>query len=148
WEGHDIRPWASLPVEFPAAGPAQSLCNLTRPEKSLLLMAPLAKAAGGYGTCGREAKGAPIFADATDPACRKLLAAVREAANRLAEIKRFDMPGFRPNAHYVREMKRYGILPAGHAPDDPIDVYAADRAYWESFWYRPPGRGVPRRKQN
>jgi hypothetical protein len=33
-------------------------------------------------------------------------------------------------------MKRYGILPA-HLPDDaPIDVYAADRAYWQSHWHR------------
>ena len=28
------------------------LYNLTRPEKSLLLLAPLAKEAGGYGVCG------------------------------------------------------------------------------------------------
>jgi hypothetical protein len=41
------------------------------------------------------------------------------------------MPGFRPNVHYVREMKRYGVLPASlDARSDPIDVYATDRKYW------------------
>ena len=49
-------------------------------------------------------------------------------------MKRFDMPGFHPGPEYVREMVRYGILP--RAPDSPIDVYATDRAYWESLWYR------------
>ena len=140
WEGQDIRPWAHLPVEFAKAGPAPSLCNLTRPEKSLLLLAPLAKAAGGYGTCGAKAAGGDVLPDTADATYRKMLAAVREAKERLERIKRFDMPQFRPNVHYLREMKRYGILPAGHGRDDPIDVYATDRAYWRSFWYRPTGR--------
>ena len=42
-----------------------------------------------------------------------------------------------PSPLYVREMKRYGILP--HDLDtatSPIDVYATDEAYWRSFWYR------------
>ena len=47
------------------------------------------------------------------------------------------MPGFRPNEHYIREMQRFGILPADLKPDAPIDVYAVDRAYWDSFDYRP-----------
>ncbi len=43
-----------------------------------------------------------------------------------------------PSRQYVREMKRYGILP--HELDtvaNPIDVYATDEAYWQSFWYQP-----------
>ena len=41
-------------------------------------------------------------------------------------------------AIYVREMKRYGVLPASFdASVDPIDVYAADQAYWRSFWHQP-----------
>jgi hypothetical protein len=58
------------------------------------------------------------------------------------------MPGpyhaasFRPNEHYIREMKRYGILPAALNPaTDPIDVYETDQAYWRSFWHRPAGAG-------
>ena len=46
------------------------------------------------------------------------------------------MPGFVPNEHYVREMKRYGVLPASLDPaTEPIDVYATDRAYWRTFWH-------------
>ena len=47
------------------------------------------------------------------------------------------MPGFRPLPSYVREMKRYGILPKDLAADADIDVYATDRAYWRSLWYKP-----------
>jgi hypothetical protein len=52
---------------------------------------------------------------------------------RLETIKRFDMPGYRPPTPYLREMVRYGIL-KGHPPsDEPVDAYALDRAYWQSF---------------
>jgi hypothetical protein len=60
-----------------------------------------------------------------------------EAADRLNEIKRFDMPGFRPPRPYVREMKRYGVLPVELPEDTVIDVYATDRAYWRSLWWKP-----------
>ena len=108
------------------------LYNLSRPEKSLMLRAPLAKSAGGYALCGKA-----VFQSTDDPLYQALLARIREAQARLAEGKRFDMPGFRPNEHYVREMQRFGILPAKLAADEPIDVYAVDRAYWDSFDYRP-----------
>ena len=34
-------------------------------------------------------------------------------------------------------MQRFGILPKSLGPNDPVDVYATDRAYWNSFYYRP-----------
>ena len=117
------------------AGPHQSLCNLSRPEKSLLVLAPLAKAAGGLGLCRPG-----VFADTGDAGYREILGAITEAARKLQAIKRFDMPGFRPNRHYVREMQTFGILPADLGPEDPIDPYATDRAYWRSFWHRAVGR--------
>ena len=58
-------------------------------------------------------------------------------ARYLAEIKRFDMPGFRPRVDWMREMKRFGILPAGQDPADPVDYYAVEQAYWRSLWYTP-----------
>ncbi len=131
--------------------------NLTRPEKSLFLMAALSKRAGGYAD-GRpvadvkdpkpvaEDRSRPpqairhpiVFNDTDDPDYRLILVHLQAARARLDEIKRFDMPGFKPNKHYVREMKRYGVLPESFdLAKDPIDVYAADRAYWKSFWHRP-----------
>ena len=108
------------------------LYNLSRPEKSMVLMFPLSKEAGGLGLC----RDTP-FKNTDDPAYQQILAAVRTASAELQTHKRFDMPGFRPNEHYIREMQRFGILPRDLKPTDAIDVYATDRAYWHSFDYRP-----------
>ncbi len=129
--------------------------NLTRPDKSPILLVPLAKKSGGHAegepaasitdpkpvTEDRAQPPQPIrhpvvFADTTDPDFGVILAHLEAAKAKLNEIKRFDMAGFRPNEHYVREMKRYGVLPASFdGASEAIDVYATDRAYWESFWY-------------
>ena len=62
------------------------------------------------------------------------MAHIEAARIKLEEIKRFDMPGFQPNEHYVREMQRYGVLPASlDASTDPVDSYETDRRYWESL---------------
>ncbi len=118
--------------------------NLTRPEKSLILLAPLAKAAGGYGLCRQRDKSEKmekpgesviVFAGTGDPDYQKILELCRAGKSHLEKIKRFDMPGFRPTSSYVREMKRFGILPRDLEPSADIDVYATDRAYWRSLWW-------------
>jgi len=126
--------------------------NLSRPERSLALLAPLAKTSGGYAvghskthkvTEDRRRPPRPIehsviFADKSDPDYRKILAHIQAAKLKLDEIKRFDMPGFKPNKHYVREMKRYGILPESFdLAKDKINVYEADKNYWKSMWHQP-----------
>jgi hypothetical protein len=116
-------------LKFGEAAPHQSMCNLSRPEKSLMVQAPLAHGAGGLGLCGEG-----VFADTNDAEYRTILAAIRQAAARLDRQKRFDMPGFRPSPYYVRQMQKYGILPEGVTREDPIDVYATDQAYWRSLW--------------
>jgi len=124
--------------------------DFTRPEDSLVLRAPLAKTAGGYGLCrtvsrsGRLGQPANVFPDTRDPTYRALLAAVRDGKKALDAMTRFDMPNFHPTPPYVREMKRFGILLPGLDPArDRIDPYETDRAYWRSLWYRPDvgGRG-------
>ncbi len=46
----------------------------------------------------------------------------------------------RPSPNYIREMKRYGVLPEDfQLGRDPIDVYALDEAYWQTLWHRPHG---------
>ena len=131
--------------------------NLSRPEQSLVLRMPLAHDAGG------EAKGnlpepddrrpvaedrsrppqpvthPVVFGDPSDPDYQAILAHVVAAAEKLDEIKRFDMPEFVPNEHYIREMKRYGVLPDSFDPfRDACDVYAIDEAYWQLFRHQPP----------
>jgi hypothetical protein len=123
-----------------------NLYNLTSPAKSMILLAPLTKTAGGYEWCrtksadGQPGQPAGVFASAVDPDYQAILRAIETAKVELYTMKRFDMPGFRPTRHYVREMIRYGILPEDFDRlKDPIDVYQIDRAYWRSLWYQPPG---------
>jgi hypothetical protein len=106
-----------------------------------VLLAPLAKEAGGLGLCGlKSLRGAapPLFAATSDPDYQKLLAGIEKGREQLETVKRFDMPGFRPNEHYVREMKSYGILPTDLPWSDLPDPYTIDARYWKSFWYVPP----------
>lgn len=117
-------------------GATEPLMNLDRPEQSYILRAPLARAAGGLELCGKA-----VFQDKEDAVYQKTLAAIEDAHRRLQEGKRFDMPGFRPNPHYIREMQRFGFLPVDLAPNAAIDPYAVDRAYWDSFIYRPSNPG-------
>jgi hypothetical protein len=108
--------------------------NLTRPDKSLVLLAPLAHDAGGYGLCrppDAPAGSGAVFKSRDDADYLALLAMCEAGMRRLNEIKRFDMPGFRPRPQYVREMVRYGVLPASFdQTKEPMDVYATDRQYW------------------
>ena len=114
------------------AGYPRTLCNLTHPEKSRILRGPLAKEAGGLARCKET-----VFANKDDPLYKQMLAAINTGKKHLDAGKRFDMPGFRPNQHYIREMQRFGFLPKDLKPEDPIDVYAVDRAYWDSFLHKP-----------
>ncbi len=116
------------------------LFNLTRPEKSLMLLAPLAKAAGGISMVKKGPDGKPtgevveIFKDVNDPDYQAILAMAQAGKKRLDEIKRFDMPGFQPRPEYLREMKRYGLLPADFDPSkDKVDPYQLERRYWASL---------------
>ncbi|HUT11918.1 MAG TPA: hypothetical protein VMY42_15565 [Thermoguttaceae bacterium] len=116
-------------------------CNLTCPEKSLVLLAPLSKDAGGFGLCTNSpgnGQSAEVFKSMSDPDFQDMLDAIEGAKRQLEAAGRFDMPDFRPRRDYVREMIRFGILPEAFDPaTDPIDVYATDREYWKSLWHQP-----------
>jgi hypothetical protein len=109
--------------------------NLTRPEMSLMLLAPLAESAGGYERC-RDQEGQPvaIFANKDDADYQVLLTAIAAGKAELERLKRFDMAGFQPRPEYLREMRRYGVLPPDFDDDTPVDPYELDRRYWESLW--------------
>jgi hypothetical protein len=111
--------------------------NLSQPERSLLLLAPLVPGGGGLGVCRNPAgQGADVFASVSDPDYQALLQMVAAGRIELERIKRFDMPGFRPRPQYLRELRRYGILPPDHPADAAVDPYQLDRQYWESQWYQ------------
>ena len=111
--------------------------NLTRPDKSLLVLAPLAKSAGGWELCKNsgDQKSAAIFAQTSDPDYQSLLAMCQAGCDRLETIKRFDMAGFRPRPEWFREMIRYGVLPAETSASESADYYAIEQRYWESLWF-------------
>lgn len=111
---------------------ANVLLNMTRPELSPLLLAPLAKSAGGWGKCGA------VFADRNDADFQAILAALRRAQQVSTPEPRWGTTGFKPNDQYIREMKRYGILPETFdRAKDPVDVFETDQRYWRSFWHQP-----------
>jgi hypothetical protein len=115
-----------------------NLYNLSYPEKSMVLLAPLAKAAGGYGWCKAEdGRPATVFGDVEDPDYVSILNAILAAKARQAKNPRPGMPGYRPPEHYVGWMQRFGILPAGFdLAEDAVDPYDTDEAYWRSLWHR------------
>jgi mono/diheme cytochrome c family protein len=106
--------------------------DLTLPEQSTLLLAPLAKNAGGYESCGKA-----VFKDKHDPRYKTILAGIKRAKQYLDEVKRFDMEGFVPRPQYIREMKKYGVLPPEHNPATVVDTYELEQRYWRSLWYQP-----------
>ncbi len=111
--------------------------NLTIPEKSIILMAPLANTAGGYAS-ENEKSHPVIFKDTNDSDYQKILAMINAGKQKLDQIKRFDMPDFKPRNAYIREMKKYGILPADFdISKQNVDVYQLDEQYWQSLWYKP-----------
>ncbi|MDP6543424.1 MAG: hypothetical protein QGH60_05490 [Phycisphaerae bacterium] len=113
--------------------------NLSDPEKSLVLTMPLNGMIRKVKKDGKTVdECVKVFKDTKDPGYQAILAAVRKEKGKLDRIKRFDMPGFRPNKHYLREMKVYGVLPKDFdLAKDPANPYELDRKYWESHWHKP-----------
>ncbi len=72
------------------------LINLTHPEQSRLLRAPLAKAAGGLGLHDHSP-----FANADDPVYKEALKVIRGWAEELKRNPREDMPGSKPCPQYL-----------------------------------------------
>ncbi|MBT3199467.1 MAG: hypothetical protein HN350_06080 [Phycisphaerales bacterium] len=125
------------------------LYNLTRPEASLQLLAPLAKTAGGYGACREIAKGnkvtdkpATIFESKNDPDYLALLAAIADAKKLHDSDPKWDSPKWKAPPEYIREMKRHGILPESFDREkDTLDPHEVDKRYWAAVsGYHLPGK--------
>ena len=78
-----------------------------------------------------------IFENTDDPDYQTVLAAIERTKRLLDEIKRFDMPDFVPRPEYVREMKKYGVLPKETDSNQVFNTYQLEQEYWRSLWYRP-----------
>jgi len=111
---------------------AHVLLNVSRPECSPMVLAGLPKSAGGWGTCEHQ------FSGKDDPEYQAMLATIRKGAEQMDRKARFGTETFKPNQQYVREMKRFGVLPAQFdVSRDPIDVFETEQKYFELFWCRP-----------
>ncbi|MCL2710244.1 MAG: hypothetical protein FWE95_05130 [Planctomycetaceae bacterium] len=108
------------------------LFNISNPERSMILRAPLAKTAGGMEACAKV-----IFEDTNDPFYKAVLATLQDANRRLHIEKRFDMPGFRPNDDYIREMQKYGFVKKDLGPTELFDFYQAEQEYFDSWYFDP-----------
>lgn len=106
------------------------LVNYTQPEASSILLAPLDKKAGGYGRCSKT-----VFKNKDDPDFKKLLASIENGKKLYEARPPWGTPGWKPNPQYLREMKRFGLLPdAFDSTQQPFDPFAMDQAYWRSLW--------------
>ncbi len=139
----DISFWKPEPHDKMLQTARHIVFNLTQPEQSLILLGPLSKQAGGEGACtssGKDGKSKPIeiFKDSQDPDYQTILAMIRAGKDKLNEVTRFDMPNFKARPEYIREMKRFGILPESFDPaKEKVNPYQLDQRYWQSLWYQP-----------
>jgi len=123
------------------------LYNLDTPAKSVILLAPLAKEAGGWGLCqektvAKTKSPPPIFSSTQDVDYQKILGNVTQLHQQLQNNQRYDMPGFVPHPAYLGEMKRFGVLPEGYEwKGPPEEMRRIDQAYWQSLWYQPANGG-------
>jgi hypothetical protein len=106
------------------------IINATRPNQSAVLLAPLTKEAGGWGICP------DVFKSKEDPDYQRMSRAASNWQAAWQTSRAFGSPGFQVNPQYIREMKRFGILPEDISADQ-VDPYATDQRYWAMFHYRP-----------
>ncbi|MCF0234722.1 MAG: hypothetical protein HUK22_07080 [Thermoguttaceae bacterium] len=141
----------SLPHRFSGDGRFSrfNVFDLSYPEESRLLRAPLSKSAGGFGIC--EAKsGRAVFESTDDPDYQAMLDYVKFGRRYILEVDNrpemlnaspnngVDCPQkFTPRWAYLREMIRYGILPIDADPTASYNVYELEEKYWRSLHYDP-----------
>jgi len=132
-----VRPWEGWGFPRHHMTWGGTIVNISRPDQSFLLRAPLAKAAGGLEICSKV-----VFENTDDPVYKMTLQSIERTHQQLMAGKRFDMPGFRPNSDYIREMQKYGFVKKDLGPDELFDYYKAEREYFDSFYYDPSLRDV------
>lgn len=123
--------------------------NMDNIDASRILRAALAKDAGGHATVSdaEKTKGwrkhLIVFSDKSDPAYQALRQDVAElVAKAKANRWTYSVDDWQPNEHYIREMKRYGVLPDDYdRRTGQMSPFEMDRRYYELFY--PQGTGKP-----
>ena len=119
---------------------ATSSSTSPAPRSRCILLAPLAESAGGWGLC-RDPEdpraGDRLRRHRRSRTTRSCWPCAPPARRAWTQIKRFDMPGFQPRTDWVREMKRYGILPADVEPEAASMSTPPSERYWRSLWHQP-----------
>ena len=123
--------------------------DLSYPEQSKVLRAPLSREAGGLGVCESKS-GKSVFTSKDDADYKTILAALERGRRYIIEEdNRPEMLTPSPNNGencpqryvprwpYLREMIRYGLLPVDTDPTASYDPYELDQRYWESLHYKP-----------
>ena len=123
--------------------------DLSYPELSKAVRAPLSKDAGGLGVCEAES-GEVVFASVDDPDYQTILKGIERGRRYIIEEdNRPEMLHPSPNNGvdcpqryvvrwpYLRELIRYGLLPVDTDPEASYDPYELDEMYWRSLWYHP-----------
>ncbi len=123
--------------------------DLSYPEQSKILRAPLSKESGGLGVC-QEKSGKEVFKNVDDPDYQAILSGIERGRRYiLEEDNRPEMLTPSPNNGkdcpkkyvprwaYLREMIRYGLLPIDADPNASYNPYELDAKYWRSLWYKP-----------
>ena len=109
-----------------------SLYNLTRPEKSLVLLLPLSKSAGGLADSSDKSSHPEVFKDKSDAGYAKMLSAVSAVADYLKKTSPFHTsPDFRPSRAYIRQMQACGILPKDWKDETHLDPMSIDERYFK-----------------
>ncbi|MEX0320815.1 MAG: hypothetical protein AB3N63_01570 [Puniceicoccaceae bacterium] len=109
--------------------------NLTNPDHSLFLQAPLSARAGGVGLC-RESDGSPVFENKEDPDYIKSLAAIQVGADRLKAFPRIDMVGPEgfmnlASTNQPEDAKARQFVITSHRPDTITRMDADGMINWQ-----------------
>ncbi len=138
--GRKQRPFA------PAEYIQHALYNFTDIEESRVLKIGLAKDAGGFATnpagtrkVERDENGVwkhpVVFKDKNEQGYKDLQAYIQAFKNFLDKNPQYDSPDFIPNEAYVREMKRFGIMPADYDPTTrTLDFGKLEKIYFDETW--------------
>ena len=115
--------------------------NLSRPEKSLMLLAPLDKEAGGYGICkiknDNDNTEKPVFPDSNDPDYQKILAMCIAGKEHLEQIDCLFGAEL-AKLRWIPVTERLPVLTqkiASPVPKESEEVWVSDgkqtaKAYW------------------